>query len=210
MAEPWSLALAISLKLGTLNLRVDRRSTARSLALVGPSGAGKTTVLRILAGLESRAMGQVTVAGEAWQDSARKSFVPSWRRQVGWVPQEALLFPHLTVAQQLAYGYRLSEAQRSAVTLLELEPLLDRYPRHLSGGERQRVALARALASDPRLLLLDEPFSALDRPLRLALVARLEDYCRARELPLVLVSHDERDVSALAEETWTMREGGVE
>ena len=209
MAEGYRLAIDVCLTLGTMRLAVQRETTAHALGLVGPSGAGKTTLLRIIAGLERRAIGTVTVSGVNWQVAAGGARVPPWQRRVGWVPQEALLFPHLRVEEQLRYGGGSDSTCHSVSTLLELDPLLRRYPRHLSGGERQRVALGRALATAPRLLLLDEPFSALDRPLRLALIGRLAEYCRDQALPFVLVSHDERDVAQLAEEVWTMREGVV-
>ena len=177
------------------------------MAIVGPSGAGKSTLLRILAGVERRASGSLDFDGERWMDPHEGVVVPPWRRGVGWVPQEASLFPHLTVAENLGYGGAEAEAVRSMARLLEVEPLLDRRPRRLSGGERQRVAVGRALLVQPSLLLLDEPFSALDRPLRRKLAETVRAWVRDAGLPLVLVSHDEPDTEILADEQWHLSDG---
>ncbi len=143
--------------------------------LLGPSGCGKTTVLRALAGLE-RAQGRVTLHGEVWQDdgAAGRPFVPTHQRPIGYVFQEASLFAHLSVQGNLDYGRRRIPPERQrisldeAVALLGIAHLMDRRPDRLSGGERQRVAIARALLTSPRLLLMDEPLSALDEATRLA------------------------------------------
>lgn len=196
MAE---LLLDVTLALGPRTFRASMRSRSPKLALVGPSGAGKSTLLRVIAGVERRARGTVSFDGATWQDEAGL-FLPPWRRRVGWVPQDGVLFPHLTVRQNLGYAARLEIAP--VAELLGVTPLMDRYPRHLSGGERQRVALGRALASAPRLLLLDEPFSALDRPLRAQLGAAVAEWATAHGTSLLVVTHDPFDVAALAEETW--------
>lgn len=198
----------VALQLGQLALTPDLVTTSPTTALVGPSGAGKSTVLRIIAGLERRAVGTLSVGADTWQDSERKLHLPPWERRVGWVPQEAILFPHLDVGQNLRYGGGSAEQAREIAELLEVAPLLSRRPRHLSGGERQRVALGRALLSSPRLLLLDEPFAALDRALRESIGPRLRDHCTSQGIPYLLVSHDERDVAALADEVWVL-EGGT-
>ncbi len=149
------------------------------------------------------------VGGVTWQDPERGAVVPSWRRRVGWVPQEILLFPHLSVGGNLGYAGAGEEAVREIAELLQVDHLLSRRPRRLSGGERQRVALGRALLSDPRLLLLDEPFSALDRPLRAQIATVVKDWAEARGVPLVLVSHDEADAAALAGERWHLAGGSL-
>ena len=208
MASDWKgirVDLTIPLASRDLVVRLETRSDA--LAIVGPSGAGKSTLLRILAGVERRGRGTVEVDGAIWQDPERGIVVPAWRRRVGWVPQDVLLFPHLSVRENLGYaGASASEIQEIA-GLLQVDGLLDRRPRRLSGGERQRVALGRALLADPALFLLDEPFSALDRPLRAQVSAIVKEAARARGIPLVLVSHDEEDAAALAGERWHLADG---
>ncbi|MEQ1508404.1 MAG: ATP-binding cassette domain-containing protein [Myxococcota bacterium] len=205
MAE--RLIARFALALGALRLTVDLATDARAIALVGPSGAGKSTILRVLAGLERRATGVVTVDGATWQGPG--VFVPPHRRRVGWVPQDAALFPNRTVRENLGYTRPPPAAVAAMADQLGLAALLDRGPRNLSGGERQRVALGRALLSEPRLLLLDEPFAALDEPLRARLAADIASSCRARSLPFVVVSHDPHDVAALADEVWVVEAGAV-
>jgi molybdate transport system ATP-binding protein len=163
----------------------------------------------VLAGLDRRGEGVVRALGATWQGPG--VFVPPWARGVGWVPQDAALFPHLSVSENLVYGAgRAGGAAPVAevAELLGIGALLDRAPRNLSGGERQRVALGRALLSGPRLLLLDEPFGALDRRLRDRVADAVIGWCRARSLPAVLVTHDERDLDVFGAERWRM-EGGV-
>lgn len=150
-------------------LDIDVRLPGQGVsALFGPSGCGKTTCLRAVAGLERAPQGRVVVAGEVWQDEARKQWLPTHRRALGYVFQEASLFPHLSVRGNVEYGLRRLPAQRrripleQALELLGLQALLPRAPATLSGGERQRVAIARALAMDPEVMLFDEPTSALD------------------------------------------------
>ena len=190
-------------------LRVELNTASTRIAVVGPSGSGKSTILRILAGVERRAHGTVLVKEHCWQDSSNGTWVPSWDRRVGWVPQETLLFPHLTVRENLSYGGALPDWVSETAVLLQIEDLLDRRSRRLSGGERQRVALGRALLSKPRLLLLDEPFSALDRPLRGELSELVSDWALDRSVPIVLVSHDEEDAKWLAEERWHVGGGSL-
>ena len=208
MAGEWggfSVEVEVPLGRGPLRLALETRSP--SVAIVGPSGAGKSTLLRVLAGVERRGRGRVVVDGVSWQDPERGVLVPPWKRRVGWVPQEVLLFPHLTVAQNLGYAGADDGAIRQTAHLLQVSELLGRRPRRLSGGERQRVALGRALLSDPQLLLLDEPFSALDRPLRGQLTTVVREWSAERGVPLVLVSHDEADAAALAGERWHLTDG---
>ena len=206
-APDLTLDVALDLTLGNLALRVELRTLQRAVAIVGPSGAGKSTLLRILAGVERRAIGRVEMSGRVWLDSARGFFLEPWERRVGWVPQDDLLFPHLTVRQNLAFAGASTEEVEETAQMLSVEPLLERRPRNLSGGERQRVALGRALLARPELLLLDEPFSALDRPLRLDLVGRVRDLAEQAGIVLVLVSHDEGDAATLADERWLLVDG---
>lgn len=191
----------------TLEAVFEMRSSA--LAFLGPSGSGKTTLIRILAGVERRARGTLLVDGVPWMDSSGVR-VPPWERHLGWAPQEVLLFPHLSVRENMAYaGAGKSDVEEMA-DLFRITDLLERRPRNLSGGERQRVAVSRALLAKPRLLLLDEPFSALERPLRAKLSRTVRELLDRRGIPLVLVSHDEEDADILAHERWHLVEGRLE
>ena len=159
-------------------------------ALFGPSGCGKTSCLRAIAGLE-RARGRVVVDGDAWQDDARALWLPTHRRGLGYVFQEASLFPHLTVRGNIDYGLRRLPAARRAVALdqavelLGIGPLMERSPATLSGGEQQRVAIARALAASPRVLLMDEPLAALDAPRKAEVMPYLERLQRGLDIPVI-------------------------
>jgi molybdate transport system ATP-binding protein len=203
------LDLDVALDVGALRLRTTLRSAATRIALVGPSGAGKSSVLRVLAGLEKKARGRVLFRGETWLDEVRGSLVPSHRRRVGWVPQDVRLFPHRSVLANLRFGGGTEAEAHALAKRFGVDGLLDRRPRHLSGGEAQRVALARALLTKPRLLLLDEPFVALDRTRRADVVEALREVTRTSDLVLVLVSHDERDVASLADHVFEMADGRV-
>ncbi|MCW5635612.1 MAG: molybdenum ABC transporter ATP-binding protein [Rubrivivax sp.] len=183
-------------------------------ALFGPSGCGKTSVLRALAGLE-RAAGRVVLAGEAWQDDARGHFVPTHRRAIGYVIQEAALFPHLDVRRNLAYGLkRIAATERriaidQVVELLGLGRLLDRQPGTLSGGERQRVGIARALATSPKLLLMDEPLAALDARRKAEVLPYLDRLHAELGIPIIYVSHSIDEVARLADQLVLMDAGRV-
>ncbi|MFP8780664.1 molybdenum ABC transporter ATP-binding protein [Hydrogenophaga sp. RWCD_12] len=185
-------------------------------ALFGPSGSGKTTCLRVLAGLERQAAGEVIVNGQTWQDSARSVFLPTHRRAVGYVFQEASLFDHLTVEGNLRFGYvRTPAAERRhgwdhGLDLLGIRPLLQRRPRELSGGERQRVAIARALATSPRLLLMDEPLAALDAARKAEILPWLEQLHEALDLPVVYVTHAADEVARLADHVVVLEQGRVQ
>jgi len=176
------------------------------MALVGPSGAGKTSVLRVVAGLTRPPRGRVALGDEVWLDTARGVELPPERRRAGLVFQEYALFPHLSVHANVAYG----AARRPVGALLErfrISHLADAHPRDLSGGERQRVALARALARRPEVLLLDEPLSALDAHTKAEVRGELAELLRELELPALLVTHDYEDAAALAGEVGVLVEG---
>jgi ABC-type molybdate transport system ATPase subunit len=206
-APPPLLEVSLTLTIGVLSLRAELSTGGRAVAVVGPSGAGKSTLLRVLAGVERRAQGRIAVGGRVWQETRAGVFVEPWERSVGWVPQDDLLFPHLDVRRNLGYAGADAGAIKSTAELLSVAHLLDRRPRNLSGGERQRVALGRALLARPSLLLLDEPFSALDRALRLDLVRRVRAHAEAGGMIVVLVSHDEVDAATLADERWLLLDG---
>ena len=183
-------------------------------ALFGPSGCGKTTLLRALAGLE-RAAGRVALDGVVWQDDAQRRFMPPHQRPLGYVIQEAALFPHLSVQANLNYGRQRAGAEAQAfaldavVDLLGIGALMDRRPATLSGGERQRVAIARALATAPRLLLMDEPLAALDAPRKAEILPYLERLHRTLALPIVYVTHAMDEVARLADHLVLLDAGRV-
>jgi molybdate transport system ATP-binding protein len=173
-------------------------------AIFGPSGCGKTTLLRAVAGLEPGATGRVALGNEVWQDSARGRFEPSHRRALGMVFQDAALFPHLSVRDNLAFGLRRTGGgtlcdDAPIIALLGLGDLLDRRPENLSGGEQQRVAIARALLAKPRLLLMDEPLAALDERRKAEFLPWLEKLHDELEIPVLYVSHALPEVARLAD-----------
>jgi molybdate transport system ATP-binding protein len=183
--------------------------------LFGASGAGKSTVLRCLAGLERPDQGLVGFDTEIWSDAARDFFVPPQARRIGYVPQEYALFPHLSVERNIAYSlHGLPQGERSErvgeiIRWLELEGLERRLPGELSGGQQQRVALARAVARQPRVLLLDEPLSALDVPTRLRLRGQLRRWLTQRGIPTLLVTHDRTEALALGDDLVVMDAGRI-
>lgn len=183
--------------------------------LIGPSGSGKTTVLRALAGLERPDVGNVVFRGEKWFAASEGVNLSPQQRNVAMLFQEYALFSHLTVSQNVGYGLRTvaaSERQRVVGELLrqfQLTEMADRYPHQTSGGQQQRIALARALARRPRLLLLDEPLSALDTPLRDELRVRLRDWLAAFAVPVILVTHDQGEAAAVGDRIVTMEGGRV-
>lgn len=176
--------------------------------LTGPSGSGKTTILRAVAGLE-RLPGEVRFGGETWQDESR--FLPPHQRPVGYVFQGGSLLPHLSVRRNLAYaGKRAPEGPFKAarvIALTGIEPLLDRSPSRLSGGETQRASLARALLCQPRLLLMDEPLSALDSEARDELLAHFERVFADFALPAIYVTHDRAEAERLGARILRLRDG---
>ncbi|KQZ92837.1 MULTISPECIES: molybdenum ABC transporter ATP-binding protein [unclassified Pseudomonas] len=182
-------------------------------ALYGHSGSGKTTCLRCIAGLERADQGFVQVNDEVWQDSANNLFVAPHKRALGYVFQEASLFPHLSVLANLEFGLkRIPKQQRRvdmahATELLGIGHLLDRHPQHLSGGERQRVGIARALLTSPRLLLMDEPLAALDAKRKSEILPYLQRLHDELDIPVLYVSHSQDEVAQLADHIVLLSEG---
>lgn len=171
---------------------------AGATVLVGPSGAGKTSVLHMIAGLLRPEAGHVRVGGETLFDAFARVDVPARGRRVGYVFQDARLFPQLSVRANLLYGARGVPARFDEwVAVLGLAPLLARRPRHLSGGEAKRVAIGRALLSEPRFLLLDEPLSSLDRARREEVMRAIERVRDEAGLPILMVTHDEGEAARL-------------
>lgn len=185
------------------------------MALVGPSGAGKTTLIRAIAGLYRAAQGQIICNGARWQDTATGVFLPPHLRRAGVLFQSYALFPHRTaaanVAEALLHLPAADRARRAQELLAQvhLAELAGRYPAQLSGGQQQRVALARALARQPEVLLLDEPFSAVDHPTRRALHRLLGELRAVSSMPIVLVSHDVDDVARIADRIGMMQGGTI-
>jgi molybdate transport system ATP-binding protein len=184
--------------------------------LFGPSGAGKSTVLQAIAGLVRPEAGRICLGPEVWSDAARGIAMPVHRRQVAYVFQSLALFPHMTAAGNVAYGLDRSlgrgERRERVFGLLErvgVAHLAQRKPRTFSGGEAQRVALARALAIAPRVVLLDEPFSALDRELRSQLAGLVRELVDEYRLPVVHVTHDHAEARALGDRLVRLQAGRI-
>jgi molybdate transport system ATP-binding protein len=211
-----TLEVSVSVRRGSLDLAVDLAvADGEVLAVLGPNGAGKSTLLRVLAGLLPPDAGRVTVDGTSWDGDG--VHLPAHRRSLGMVFQDALLFPHLTVADNVGFGLRtrgIRRAERRAAAdawlrRVGLEGLGDRRPAELSGGQAQRAALARALVGAPVLLLLDEPLSALDARTRLVVRAELRRHLGAFPGSAVLVTHDPVDAMALADRVVVVEDGRV-
>ena len=186
------------------SLRVDHRAI---VALVGPSGSGKTTLLRLIAGFEQPDAGSVRIAGRG---VAGDGWVEPEERRVGMVFQHGALFPHLTVRANVGFGAARGERAEECLELVALAGRGGAYPHELSGGERQRVALARALAADPEVVLLDEPFAALDATLRQRLREEVMQILRAAGTSALLVTHDQSEALSLADTVAVMRDGAIE
>ncbi len=205
----------LRLTLTNFTLEVDAVLTGRVAAVFGASGAGKTSLLEIIAGLRRPVTGAVHVGDTVLTDAGTRTFVPVERRAVGYVPQDGALFPHLSVRQNLTYGSHPQQSAPSGLTfehvvgVLEIAALTDRGISTLSGGEKQRVALGRALLAAPRLLLLDEPLAGLDAPLRERL---LPYFIRVRDefsIPMIYVTHSPDEVMALCDEVLLLERGRV-
>ena len=183
------------------------------LAVLGASGAGKSTLMRLIAGFDSVGAGSIVVDGEILSDSS-KTVAPE-KRSIGIVPQDSALFPHLNVSQNIGFGLpalsKEAKAERVSelLRLIRMEEFAFRMPQELSGGQVQRVALARALAPKPKLVLLDEPFSALDAELRGQLREEVRQVLRAEGATAVLVTHDQEEALSLADRVAVLREGKI-
>jgi molybdate transport system ATP-binding protein len=215
MIQEGLLSVDVEKRLGDFSIAARFETAGGAAALFGPSGAGKTSVVNMIAGLVTPDRGRIVLGDKTLFDSAARIDVPAHRRRVGYVFQEGRLFPHMTVAQNLDYGRWMSgvpadttERER-IVALLDIGALLARRPGHLSGGERQRVAFGRALLMRPRLLLLDEPLASLDRARKLEILpylARLRDEAK---VPMIYVSHQAGEIQRLCSQVVRIEDGRV-
>lgn len=192
----------VSLPLADFQLEVDVELGATVTGLFGPSGSGKTSLLEVVAGLRRPATGRVKLHGRLLEDAAARLHVPPEKRQVGYVPQDLALFPHLNARANLHFGHAPDSpiSTDKVVEILELTPLLDRRVHHLSGGEKQRVALGRALLASPAILLLDEPLSSLDQRLRQRVLPYLQAVRAEFSIPMIYVSHARDEIAMLCDE----------
>jgi molybdate transport system ATP-binding protein len=198
------LVVDVEKTLGEFALHAAFEAAGGATALFGPSGAGKTSLINMVAGLLRPDRGRIVLDGETLFDAAKRIDVPAWRRRIGCVFQEGRLFPHLSVRHNLDYGRWMGghDADPAAfahvVELLDIRALLDRRPGKLSGGERQRVAVGRALLMRPRLLLLDEPLASLDEARKADILPYLERLRDEAKVPMIYVSHDAAEVKRIA------------
>jgi molybdate transport system ATP-binding protein len=209
-----TLSVEVWRNLPGFSLEVAFRAPASRITLFGASGAGKSLTLQAIAGLFPLDRARISRGAELWHESATGLFVPPQERRIGYLPQNYALFPHLTVAQNVAFGQRQrgNEAKKRVtelISLMRLDGLERLRPAQLSGGQQQRVALARALAREPQLLLLDEPWSALDAPVHAALREELQRFYEQFQVPLVLVTHDPLDAQMLSDTVVVIQHGRV-
>ncbi len=207
------LDIDLAFRRGEFRLSAHALVESGTTGICGPSGCGKSTLLALIAGLLRPSQGTITFGENPLVDVRKNVFVPAWRRHFGLVFQDGQLFPHLNVRDNLLYGYwRLEPSARRfelehVTKLLEIEPLLERRPAQLSGGERSRVALGRALLYSPRLLLLDEPLSALDDRLKQQILPFLKRVRDETRIPMLYVTHSMAEVDYLADRVLRMENG---
>lgn len=211
-----TLSVTAKHRLGAFTLDASFTSEGGVTALFGRSGSGKTSMIRIIAGLTKPDHGKIELDGEVLADTGRRRFIPGYKRRFGYVFQEARLFPHLNVQQNLDYGRWFAGQSASHINasriieMLGIGALLARRPDTLSGGEKQRVAIGRALLSAPRLLLMDEPLAALDDARKAEIIPYLERLRDETKIPIVYVSHSVNEVARLADRVVVMADGKVE
>ncbi|MDY7371580.1 ATP-binding cassette domain-containing protein [Acinetobacter oleivorans] len=198
------------LQMGQFHIEPNFQSDASVIGLFGASGSGKTSILHAIAGLNTPHSGLIKIQGQTWFDSDHKINLSTQKRHVGLVFQDAQLFPHKTVKQNLLFGLKhLSQQERHfkadyIIELLKLGHLLERMPIKLSGGEKQRVALGRALLYSPKLLLLDEPLSALDANHKAEIIPFFQKVKEEIKIPMIYVSHDIQEIKQLTETMWIL------
>lgn len=206
------MGIAATIRMPRRGFSIDldlKCAPGRLLTLVGPSGAGKTTILRVLAGLERPAHGQITCGDTTWVDTTARICLPPQKRRVGYVFQEFTLFPHLSIRENAAFAAVDRYRADALLKRLKIWHLKDARPHRISGGERQRAAICQALARAPRVLLLDEPFSALDALTRRDLRAELKTLKTELGIPIIHVTHDIREALYLGDEILPVVRGKV-
>lgn len=218
MIFDFNLQTEILTKYHHFMLNVQCQSHAKRVAIIGASGSGKSLTLQLLAGLRRPFSGCLNIDGVCYGDTTQQFWLPPQQRNVGVMFQDYALFPHLTVAQNIAFGLHKSWFNPPQQIDLSIEKWLNRmqlnhlakhYPHQLSGGQKQRVALARACVTQPKWLLLDEPFSALDTELRQQMRLEVHDLQQELSIPLLLITHDVADCEVLADEVWRMENGAL-
>mgnify|MGYP006118692639 FL=1 len=207
----FSILLDFTIRQGGFLLEIHEKIKAESLALFGPSGAGKTTVLDVVAGLRCPIKGEIRLGSRLLFNSETGVDLPPRKRHIGYIPQDVSLFPHMSVRQNILYATGHSERGEflRVIEVLEVGPLLGHSVHELSGGERQRVALARALLSEPELLLMDEPFTGLDLAFRERFVPYLLRVRDELRMPIIYVSHDTDEVRRIADQVVVLEGGQV-
>ncbi|OPY74550.1 MAG: Sulfate/thiosulfate import ATP-binding protein CysA [Syntrophorhabdus sp. PtaU1.Bin058] len=209
------LIVKIQKQLGTFFLDADFTIKGDQVGVFGPSGSGKSTLVSLIAGLRHPDRGLIGIDGETLFDSSRRLLVPPEHRRIGMVFQRPHLFPHLSVRSNLLYGYKRCDPQHRKITLdtlvevMQIGPLLDRGVRHLSGGEKQRVAIGRAVLSNPRLLLMDEPLSAVDDNLKFQIISYLKNTCEIFKIPYLFISHALLEMRIMTNRVLTVEDGRV-
>lgn len=205
------LQICIRKKLSSFDLEIDLHCPAAKMTvIIGPSGAGKTTFIKMIAGLEQPDEGAIRFGNEIWLDTKRKIFLPPRKRRLGYVFQDYTLFPHLTVEENAAFAAKDRHRVQYLLKLFNIAELKDRKPAAISGGERQRCAICQALACEPRLLLLDEPFSALDVFTRRDLRDKVRTLKEDLSLPMVYVTHDINQALYLADQLVPVVDGKID
>ena len=194
--------------LDNINLSVK---SGEILSILGPSGCGKTTLLRIIAGLEKQTNGIIKINNKIVSDQS--CFIPPEKRNLGLIVQERSLFPHLTNYENILFGIKnlddKNEIARDYLELFKIDHLKDKYPHEISGGEQQRIALARSLAPSPALLLMDEPFNALDEKLKIEMYAEIKKIFRQKNITVIMVSHDNEEVRFFSDKLITIEDGNI-
>jgi molybdate transport system ATP-binding protein len=213
-----NLDIDVHLPRNRMEMHIDCIIKSRTTGIHGPSGAGKSSLFNMIAGLTHPSSGRILLDGKTLVDAERNIRIPAHRRHIGMVFQEKLLFPHLTVRKNLLFSARprcgkspreIRQAFETAVAVLDLESILDSRPQEISGGEAQRTAIGRTLLSFPRLMLLDEPFSAIDTSLRYNIIPYLKAVQEEFSIPMLIISHEMKDLLFLTTDIITIRNGRI-